>query len=83
MTPHGKIIQNVVDLSLSVFVPGGTIQTGTAVIICSVRGFRSFALNSEGVEAANWLNRKGITAFVLKNLTLEMNKYLQNQRRSE
>ena len=40
--------------------------TGTAMIVCPGGAFRLLALNKEGDEIAQWLNEKGITAFVLQ-----------------
>jgi acetyl esterase/lipase len=61
-----KIIYNVVRPSLTVFLSDPTIANGTAVIICPGGGFQVLAIESEGFEVAGWLNKKGVTAFVLK-----------------
>lgn len=39
---------------------------GRAVIVCPGGGYRILASQHEGVEAGEWLNRQGITAFILK-----------------
>lgn len=39
---------------------------GTAVIIAPGGGLYAHSINSEGNDVAKWLNKKGITAFVLK-----------------
>ena len=79
-TPNGEIIQNVVDPTLTVYVPDREIQTGTAVIICPGGGFRSLSWKSEGIGAAEWLNSKGITAFILKYRTMDTRKPVEQPR---
>lgn len=39
---------------------------GTAVVVCPGGGYRVLAIDHEGQQVARWLNRIGITAFVLK-----------------
>ena len=50
--------------TITVFKP--TNPNGTAVIIFPGGGYRHLAINKEGTKVAEWLNSKGITAFVLK-----------------
>lgn len=59
------IVYDVVEPTLTVVKPVGT-NTGTAVIIAPGGGFLLLSINSEGMDVANWLSKKGITAFVLK-----------------
>jgi acetyl esterase/lipase len=61
-----KIVHNVVEPTLTVFPAQGAVNTGTAVIIAPGGGFFSLSINSEGNDVAEWLSKKGITAFVLK-----------------
>jgi len=61
-----KMLRNVVDPTLEVFTPEKSIATGTAVIICPGGGNVWLSYESEGTEVAEWLVKKGITAFVLK-----------------
>jgi acetyl esterase/lipase len=61
-----KIVYNVVEPSLTVFPAQGQINTGTAVIIAPGGGFYALSITNEGFEVAEWLSKKGITAFVLK-----------------
>ena len=42
------------------------VNTGTAVIIAPGGGYHFLSISSEGTEVAEWLSKKGITAFVLK-----------------
>ncbi|MFT4153486.1 GDSL-type esterase/lipase family protein [Parafilimonas sp.] len=61
------IIYNVSHPSLTVYLPdSGAPKTNTAVIIAPGGGFHLLSINSEGVDVAKWLNKKGITCFVLK-----------------
>jgi acetyl esterase/lipase/lysophospholipase L1-like esterase len=52
--------------TLTVYRPDPTFNTGTAVIICPGGGFFILAVKNEGSDVAQWLNQKGITAFVLR-----------------
>jgi len=61
-----RMIRNVVDPTLEVFVPDKSIATGTAVIICPGGGNVWLSYESEGTAIADWLVKKGVTAFVLK-----------------
>lgn len=64
--PGSRAVYNVVEPTLTVFEPDMSIATGTAVIICPGGGFHFLAIDKEGYDVAKWLNKKGITAFVLK-----------------
>ncbi len=61
-----KLVYNVTRPSLEVFLPNPAIATGTAVIICPGGGFYLLEVDYEGRELAQWLNQRGIAAFVLK-----------------
>lgn len=61
-----RMIRNVVDPTLEVFMPEKGIATGTAVIIAPGGGNMMLDYDSEGVYVAEWFAQKGITAFVLK-----------------
>lgn len=61
-----KVVYNVVHPSLTVFKPDSSLANGSAIIICPGGGFISLSINSEGIDVAKWLNKKGVTAFVLK-----------------
>lgn len=52
--------------TLSVFVPEKGTENGTAVIICPGGGYGVLVIDREGYQVARELNKKGITAFVLK-----------------
>jgi len=40
--------------------------TGAAVVVCPGGGYRNLAMDHEGKEIAEWLNKQGISAFVLQ-----------------
>lgn len=61
------IVYNVSHPTLTVYLPDSTSpKTNTAVIIAPGGGFHLLSINSEGIDVAKWLNKKGITCFVLK-----------------
>ena len=59
-------IANVVQPTLTVFVPVAGTANGTSVIICPGGGYARLSIDSEGYDVAKKLNEMGITAFVLK-----------------
>ena len=59
-------ISNVVQPTLTVFVPAPGTANGTAVIVCPGGGYARLAIDSEGYDVAKRLNELGVTAFVLK-----------------
>lgn len=65
--PFGiRIVGNVTQPSLIAYLPDPAIATGTAVIVCPGGGFHFLAIDHEGHEVAQWLNARGIAAFILK-----------------
>ena len=61
-----KMVRNVVTPTLSAYLPDRAKANGTAVVICPGGGFHFLSWDSEGVEAAQWLQARGVAAFVLK-----------------
>jgi acetyl esterase/lipase len=59
-------VRNVNNPSITVFLPPKGTGNGTAVIIAPGGGFRELVFNAEGVQAAEFLNSIGVTAFALK-----------------
>ncbi len=57
---------NVIEPTLTVFLPAPDKATGTAVIICPGGGFTALSWDTEGPNVAQKLAESGITAFVLK-----------------
>ena len=66
-----RLVRNVTNPSLTVFLPDRKINTGTSVIICPGGALHVLAIDHEGYDVARWLNAKGIAAFVLKYRLLE------------
>ena len=65
----GKLVirlGNVSQPELHVYLPTGGKRTGAGVVICPGGGYNILAWNLEGTEIAQWLNKQGIAAFVLK-----------------
>ncbi|MGD8780634.1 MAG: alpha/beta hydrolase [Ignavibacteria bacterium] len=56
----------VTNPTLSIFSPPREKANGTAVIVCPGGGYVRLSIPPEGVEVAEWLNKQGIAAFVLK-----------------
>lgn len=61
-----EVITNVSQPTLTVFRPTGVRNSGTAVVICPGGGMYAHSIQSEGYQVAEWLAKKGVTAFVLK-----------------
>ncbi len=59
-------VKNVHNPSVTVFLPPKEKANGTAVVIFPGGGHRTLVFNSEGRDAAVFLNSLGITAFALK-----------------
>lgn len=67
----GRVVTNVSDPTLTVYLPDPDVATGTAVVIAPGGALRALAIDNEGVEVARWLNARGIAGFVLKYRTLQ------------
>jgi acetyl esterase/lipase/lysophospholipase L1-like esterase len=61
-----RVVYNVVQPTLTAYLPPADLATGTAVVIAPGGGFHTLSIDSEGIEVAKWLNAKGVAAFVLK-----------------
>jgi acetyl esterase/lipase len=71
-SPSGeRVIANVRDPTLTVFLPDAAIATGAAAVIAPGGALRVLGFDNEGVKLAEWLNARGIAAFVLKYRTLQ------------
>ena len=57
-------VKNIHNPSITAFLPKN--PNGTAVLICPGGGHRTLVYNAEGSDAAEFFNKLGITAFVLK-----------------
>lgn len=73
MQPSGdRIVTNVRNPTLTVFLPEASRATGAAVVVAPGGALRLLSLDNEGVKVAEWLNELGIAAFVLKYHTLQL-----------
>jgi acetyl esterase/lipase len=59
-------VKNINNPSVTAFLPPKDKATGAAVVICPGGGFRELVFQAEGVQAAQYFNRVGVAAFVLK-----------------
>lgn len=59
-------VYNVTKPTLTVYEPEAGTANGTAVVICPGGGFRLLSINSEGIDVAKYLVKRGVTCFVLK-----------------
>lgn len=60
-----KTYSNVVDPTLTVYLPDPEKATGAAIILCPGGAMRMLGF-AETEQTAEWLNAKGIAAFILK-----------------
>jgi len=63
---NSRLVRNVSQPTLTVFLPEPSIAVGTGVVVCPGGGFHFLMVDKEGSAAARWLNRRGVAAFVLK-----------------
>jgi len=66
-----KVVRNVVQPTLTAFLPDPSLANGTAVIVCPGGGFYFLNIDNEGTDVAKWLNTRGVAAFVLKYRLLQ------------
>jgi len=59
-------VKNIHNPSITVYLPSKEKATGAAVLVCPGGGHRLLVYNSEGRDAALYLNSIGVAAFVLK-----------------
>jgi pimeloyl-ACP methyl ester carboxylesterase len=57
---------NVVDPTLTIFLPAPEKATGSAIVVCPGGGFSALSWDTEGPNVAKWLAEHGVAAFVLK-----------------
>lgn len=61
---QNDVVTNVSVPTMEVFRPEN--PNGTSVVVAPGGGLYALSITSEGTQVAEWLNEKGITAFVLK-----------------
>ncbi len=52
--------------TITVYRPGAETATGAAVVVCPGGGYGALAMDHEGKQVAEWLNKLGVTAVILK-----------------
>ena len=70
-TPVGTVIMNVVTPTITAYLPPRAKATGSGIIIAPGGAFVALAISLEATELAQWLQQRGIAAFVLKYRTVE------------
>ncbi|GAT62756.1 alpha/beta hydrolase [Paludibacter jiangxiensis] len=60
------VISDVTIPTLTAYLPASAKATGTSVVILPGGALRFLSWDMEGVKLAQWLNEKGVAAFVLK-----------------
>lgn len=61
-----RLVRDVTQPTLTVFLPPPAIANGTGIIVCPGGGLQVLAIEHEGIDVAQWLVERGITAFMLK-----------------
>ena len=61
-----RAITNVVQPTITVYLPAKDKANGTGIVICPGGGYQHLAIDKEGHDIARWLNTIGIAAVVLK-----------------
>jgi acetyl esterase/lipase/lysophospholipase L1-like esterase len=64
--PNNRIIYNVSKPTITAYLPEKNKSTGTAILIAPGGGFHLLSMDSEGYKVAEYLQSKGVAAFVLK-----------------
>ncbi|HQZ81919.1 MAG TPA: alpha/beta hydrolase [Pyrinomonadaceae bacterium] len=70
-TPVGTVITNVVTPTITAYLPEPKQATGMGVIVAPGGFCIALAMDRGGTDVAEWLQAKGIAAFVLKYRTQE------------
>ncbi|MBL8173630.1 MAG: alpha/beta hydrolase [Bryobacterales bacterium] len=65
-TPGAAGAEDVDKPTLAYWPADAAKNSGTAVVVCPGGGYRNLAMDHEGRQIAEWLNKQGISAFVLK-----------------
>jgi acetyl esterase/lipase len=59
-------ISDITNPALIVFKPDKTVKISTSIVVCPGGAYQYLAIDKEGSEVAQWLNKLGITAYVLQ-----------------
>src|SRR5579863_8644472 len=61
-----RSITNVVQPTITLYLPAKDKANGTGIVICPGGGYQHLAIDKEGHDIARWLNTIGIAGLVLK-----------------
>ena len=61
-----RVVYNVVNPTLTAYLPDPAQANGTAVVICPGGAFHTLSIENEGIDVAKWLAERGVAGFVLK-----------------
>jgi acetyl esterase/lipase len=61
-----KAVRNVAKPSITAYLPPPETATGTSVVVAPGGAFRMLSWDLEGTLVADWLQRHGVAAFILK-----------------
>jgi acetyl esterase/lipase len=64
--PTDPLSFNIVEPTLTYFPADPALSNGTSVIICPGGSFMYLHIYTEGIDVARWLNKIGVSAFVLE-----------------
>ena len=71
-TPGNALLYNIVVPEILVYPAPEEKANGTAMVVAPGGAFHIISIENEGINVANWLNNRGITAFVLKYRLVKM-----------
>jgi acetyl esterase/lipase len=74
---------NIVQPTLTFFPADASISNGACVIICPGGSFCYLHINTEGADVAKWLNKIGVSAFVLQYRLVHMETNLPIKEKNE
>lgn len=63
---ENKLVRNVSEAEMYVYLPKKEINTGAAIVICPGGGYVIEAMGHEGSDMAEWLSQQGVAGIVLK-----------------
>ncbi|MBQ6576916.1 MAG: alpha/beta hydrolase [Bacteroidales bacterium] len=76
----GRTAMNVVNPTLTVYLPDPGKSTGAAMIVAPGGAYVTLSMDYEGYDVAQWLCERGVAAFVLKYRTRPLGKTEEESR---
>ena len=71
-TQGNALLYNIVEPEILVYPAPEEKANGTSIVVAPGGAFHIISIENEGINVANWLNDRGITAFVLKYRLVKM-----------